>query len=442
MNWQGDSMNFFCDVLIVGTGVSGIYSALNLNRDLKIIIVSKSSLTETNTFLAQGGISTVVNVEDIPLFIEDTLKAGRYKNDYNAVKVLAEESMKDISRILEIGMPLDIVGDKGLSYTKEGAHSINRIVHAKDRTGRELAELLITEVKKRDNIDIHENSFLVDLLIENNSCCGGVFIKDNLQHSVYAKEVILATGGIGGIFKNSTNQRTITADGIAVALKNSIKLKNLEYVQFHPTAFYSEDNTQRRFLISESLRGEGAKLKNHKGESFIDELKPRDVVSKAISEEIQKSGVPYVYLDISFLPAEYIANRFPTIYDQCLKAGVDITKQPIPVSPAQHYSMGGIEVDLNSKTSLDNLYAVGEASCTGVHGANRLASNSLLEGLVFSRRAAEKINSEIQGITLKQPEVPVIDKSLEEIQKENMNILIAEFKRRLGPLNDELVDNR
>ncbi len=435
-------MDFYCDVLIVGTGVSGLYSAINLNSDLKVIIVSKASLTETNTYLAQGGISTVVNVEDIPLFIEDTLKAGRYKNDFNAVKVLAEESRKDINKIMELGMPLDIVHDKDLSYTKEGAHSINRIVHAKDRTGRELAEVLINEVKKRSNIEIHENSFLVDLLKENDHCCGGIFIKDNVQCNIYSKEVILATGGIGGLFKNSTNQRSITADGIAVALKNGIKLKNLEYVQFHPTAFYSEDKTQRRFLISESLRGEGAKLLNHNGERFTDELQPRDVVSKAISEEIQRTGIPYVYLDISFLPADYIINRFPTIYEQCLKAGVDITKESIPVSPAQHYSMGGIEVDLNSKTSMDNLYAVGEASCTGVHGANRLASNSLLEGLVFSRRAAEQINTEIKDVQPRHPAAALIDESQEELEKENLDVLIEEFKRRLGTLNDELVDNR
>lgn len=433
-------MNLNCDVLIVGTGVSGLYSALNLNSELDVIVVSKTSLTETNTFLAQGGISTVLNIDDIPLFIEDTMKAGKYKNDYEAVKVLAEESRYDIDHIMEFGMPLDIVNGKDLSYTKEGAHSVNRIVHAKDRTGRELAQLLITRVKERPNVTIIENAFLVDLLVENNSCNGGIFLNDDGQLNIFAKETILATGGIGGLFRNSTNQRTITADAIAIALKNGIKLKNLEYVQFHPTAFYSKDDKYIRFLISESLRGEGAKLLNSKGIRFTDELQPRDVVSAAINEEIRVSGIPYVFLDISFLSKDYIINRFPTVYEQCMKAGVDITKEPIPVSPAQHYSMGGIEVNLNSHTSMDNLYAVGEASCTGVHGANRLASNSLLEGLVFSRRAASEINSEVNAIKEPDQKAPIITSTKSEIENNNMKILLEEFKRRLGPLNVELVD--
>lgn len=440
MNWQGDIMNIFVDVLIVGTGVSGLYSALNLNSDLSIILVSKNSISETNTFLAQGGISTARNIRDIPLFVEDTLKAGQYLNDNAAVKVLAEESISNINQILELGMPLD-KEDTELSYTKEGAHSINRIVHAKDRTGKELAESLIKEVKKRSNISIYENSYLVDILKENNICCGGIIIKDNMQYNIYAKMVILATGGIGGLFKNSTNRLSITADGLAIALKNHIKLKNLEYIQFHPTAFYSKDTTKRRFLISESLRGEGGKLINCNGERFTDELMPRDIVTKAINDELKKTGTTHVYLDISFLPADYIVNRFPTIYNECIKAGIDITKSPIPVSPTQHYSMGGIQVDLYSKTNMENLYAVGEVSCTGVHGANRLASNSLLEGLVFSRRAAESINKVIYKISRRHPAFPQLDKSLTELQKENTDIILAEFKRRLVNLNDELVNN-
>ena len=440
MNWQGEDMDVSTDVLIVGTGVSGLYSALNLKSDLRIIIVSKNKITETNTFLAQGGISTARNIEDIPLFIEDTLKAGQYKNDNASVRVLAEESIADIKEILELGMPLD-KDNCELSYTKEGAHSINRIVHAKDRTGKELAETLIKEVKKRGNISIYENSDLVDILKEDNICCGGIIIKDNIQYNIYAKEVILATGGIGGLFKNSTNQRSITADGLAIALKNKIKLKNLEYIQFHPTAFYSENTTDRRFLISESLRGEGGKLINSKGKRFTNELMPRDVVTKAINDELRKSGEDHVYLDISFMPSEYIKNRFPTIYKECIINGVDITKQAIPVSPTQHYSMGGIQVDLNSKTSMENLYAVGEVSCTGVHGANRLASNSLLEGLVFSRRAAENINKVVYTTTLKHKYSPKLSKSLKELQKENSQLILAEFRRRLVNLNNELVNN-
>jgi L-aspartate oxidase len=250
--------------------------------------------------------------------------------------------------------------------------------------------------------------------------------------------MIMATGGIGGIFNNSTNQRHLTGDGIAIAVKNNIQLKDLNYIQFHPTALHDENSDNRRFLISEAVRGEGGKLYNSKGERFVDELLPRDVVSHAINEEILKSGVPYVNLDITFLDSEYIKKRFPNIYEECLHRGIDITKQPIPVSPAQHYFMGGIQTDFNSKTSMDNLYAVGEISCTGVHGANRLASNSLLEGLVFSHRAAEAINSTIMDIDYVEKQVSKLNSTAEELINNNKELAIEEFKRRSSDLNDEL----
>lgn len=427
------------DVLIIGTGVSGLYCALNLREDLKIMIISKTKLTDTNTYLAQGGISTARNKNDMNLFIEDTLKAGKYKNKLEAVNILVQESIENIKNAVNLGMELDKENDEIL-YTREGAHSINRIVHSKDKTGQVLADTLIKQVKKRNNIVLYENAYLADILKEKNKCCGGIIIKDENQIDIFSKVVVLATGGIGGIFKNSTNRRQLTADGIAIALRNNIVLKNMNYIQFHPTALYIKKDNCKRFLISEAVRGEGGKLTNINGNRFINELLPRDIVAKAINEEIAISGVPYVNLDITFMKKDYIMNRFPTIYSECLKNNIDIAKEFIPVSPAQHYFMGGIDVDLNSQSSMENLFAVGEVSCTGVHGANRLASNSLLEGLVFSKRAANCINKNINNIRIDtcMPKYYIDD--VEKIKTENKRIVIKRFKMEDESLNDELFD--
>lgn len=433
-------MDIYFDVLIVGSGVSGLYCALNLSPNLNILVVSKSKLDETNTSLAQGGISTARNTEDFPLFLQDTLKAGKYENDRESVKILVRESIENIQNILNLGVNLDR-SENGLFYTREGAHSKNRIVHYKDKTGKAVEDSLLSNIKKRNNIVTLEDACLTDLIKSGNTCTGAVVFKENEQINIHSKVVVLATGGIGGLFHNSTNRRFLVGDGISIALKNNVNVENLHYIQFHPTALYDEDFKSRRFLISESVRGEGGKLLNSKGQRFVDELLPRDVVSKAIFKEIQESGVPYVNLDISFLDKNYIINRFPTIYNECLKKGIDITHDPIPVSPAQHYLMGGIKVDYNSKTSMNNLYAVGESSCTGVHGANRLASNSLLEGLVFSRRAANSINKQIRHAGLINVQVPRVSLSPEALMKENKNIIINELKRRSRELNDELFDN-
>lgn len=434
-------MNVYTDVLIVGTGVSGLFSALNLNNDLNVTIITKTKLKESNTYLAQGGISTARNASDIPLFVEDTLKAGKFKNDINAVKVLATESMDIIQRIIKLGVKLDRNNEE-LAYTREAAHSINRIVHAKDETGKAVIDALADDVLKRKNITVYENTYMVDLICENNTCFGAVTLKDNKQLNIHSKVVILATGGIGGIFKNSTNQRHLTGDGIYVAIKNNIELKNLEFIQFHPTAFYNGKEDQKRFLISESVRGEGAKLVNCNGERFVDELLPRDVVSKAIKDEMEKTGSSHVYLDVTSLPSDYVKERFPKIYSSCLEAGYDITKDLIPVSPAQHYFMGGIAVDLNAKTSMNNLYAVGEVTCTGVHGANRLASNSLMEGLVFSKRAAEDISAKIQSIAIKDITPEAMTDSLQTIEARHLNTVLDMFKGKVGNFANELVDNR
>lgn len=431
-------MDIFTDVLIVGTGVAGLYSALNLKNDLKITMISKGKLDECNTNLAQGGISVARGSTDIDSFIEDTLKAGQYKNDINAVRILAEESIENINNLTSIGVDFD--KDKGgLCYTREAAHSINRIVHYKDITGKRLEEVLLNRAKSKDNIIIYENCHLIDLLKKYNTCAGGICIYNNKQINIHAKVTILATGGIGGIFKNSTNQRIITGDGVAIALQNAIKVKNLNYIQFHPTAFFTEKLSERKFLISESVRGEGGKLINAKGASFVNELLPRDVVTKHIYEEERKTSSKNVYLDISFMPEDFIIKRFPTIYEKCLENGVDITKEAIPVSPAQHYFMGGIDVDSHGKTSMKNLYAFGEVSCTGIHGANRLASNSLLEGLVFSKRGALDINNRINNFSLITVNVPELKYNLEYYENNNKKVLIDNIMKFRGDLKDELV---
>ncbi len=435
-------MNKFVDVLIIGSGVSGLYCALNLKEDLNILLVCKDNMSCSNTYLAQGGISVARGEEDIPLYIEDTLKAGKYKNDLKAVNVLTSESMGNIKSLIEMGLKFDRNQDNSLNLTKEGAHSINRIVHTKDNTGESTAKILIEKVKQKDNINVYEDTYFVDIIERQRECIGATLVKEDEQINVYAKVVVLATGGIGGLFNNSTNQRILTGDGIAVAVKHNIKLKDMNYIQIHPTAFYEEENNQRRFLISESLRGEGGILTNANGERFINELLPRDVVSEAVYKQIKETETPYVNLDVRFLGQAYIINRFSTIYKECLKRGTDITKEYIKVSPAQHFFMGGIKVDLNSKTSMGNLYAVGETSCTGTHGANRLASNSLLEGLVFSRRAAILINNTVDDLEIKVSAVDKLNKSIEELSNENKELARRVIKEKGGKLDDELLSRR
>jgi len=435
-------MNKFVDVLIIGSGVSGLYLALNLRKDLNILVTCKDNMNCSNTYLAQGGISVARGKDDIPLYIEDTLKAGKYKNDLEAVKVLTTESVDNIKSLIEMGLKVDRNEDGSLNFTKEGAHSINRIVHTKDNTGESTANILIDKVKQRDNIKVYEDTYFVDIIEKQKQCIGAILVKENEQINVYAKVVVLATGGIGGLFNNSTNQRILTGDGIAVAVKHNIKLRDMNYIQIHPTAFYEEENNQRRFLISESLRGEGGILTNVNGERFINELLPRDVVSESVYKQIRETETPYVNLDVRFLGQAYIINRFSTIYKECLKRGTDITKEYIKVSPAQHFFMGGIKVDLNSKTSMENLYAVGETSCTGIHGANRLASNSLLEGLVFSRRAAILINNTVDDLEIKVSAVDKLNKSIEELSNENKELAMRVIKEKGGKLDDELLSRR
>ena len=426
----------YIDVLVVGSGVAGLYCALNLRKDLDVMVVSKDKLDCTNTYLAQGGISVARDMEDVPLFIEDTLRAGQYKNDLQAVKVLTRESIENVDSLVALGLDVDKDEDGNWDYTKEGAHCVNRIIHTQDNTGENVAKTLIKNTLSRSNIRVYEDTFLADIIVKNNKCIGAILLKNGKQINVFAKNVVLACGGIGGLYKNSTSQRILRGDGLAIALRHDIELKDINYIQIHPTAFYDGSTDERRFLIYESVRGEGGKLYNIHGERFVDELQPRDVVSQAIFKEMKKTNSPYVLLDISFLDEDYLKSRFSTIYNKCLEKGTDITKEPIKVSPAQHYFMGGIKVGLNGETSMDNLYAVGETACTGIHGANRLASNSLLEGLVFSKRAADVINSTIDDLNLNKIDVDRIFASQEEIERDNSKLVIKAIRDKGGVIDD------
>lgn len=428
--------NKYVDVLIVGSGVAGLYCALNLRQDLDVMVVSKDKIDCTNTSLAQGGISVARDFEDVPFFAEDTLKAGRYKNDVQAVEVLTKESIENVDYLVSLGLDVDKDEEGNWDYTKEGAHCVNRIIHTQDNTGENVEKTLVKNACERKNLRISEDTFLVDIIERNGKCIGAILLKDKEQINVFAKFVVLACGGIGGLYKNSTSQRILRGDGLAVALRHDIELKDINYIQIHPTAFYDESDDERRFLISESVRGEGGKLYNINGERFIDELQPRDVVSEAIFKEMKKTNTPYVYLNISFLNSEYLKKRFSTIYNKCLEKGTDITKEPIKVSPAQHYFMGGIKVDLNSKTSMENLYAVGETACTGIHGANRLASNSLLEGLVFSKRAAQEINACVDSFNLSKVDIDEIYTSRDEVEEENRLLVVKAIREKGGVIDD------
>ncbi|XZH20321.1 L-aspartate oxidase [Clostridium perfringens] len=429
-------MKRVADVLIVGSGVAGLYASLNLRDDLEIIMVSKKSVNLCNSSLAQGGIAVARGKEDFQSFIEDTLKAGKYENNIDSVRVLVEESMDNINKLMDLGADFE-KDENGVLFTKEGAHEINRIVYHKDITGKHVEDILLENVKRRKNIKIIEECEMVDIYHRDNRCIGALFNKEGENLSIYAKVVILATGGIGGLFKKSTNERIITGDSIGIAIRNNIEIKDLSYIQIHPTTFFSKKSEEKRFLISESVRGEGGKLLNCNGERFVDELLPRDIVSKKIYEEMKKTNSNNVFLDVSFMEKSFLQKRFPNIYNKCLEEGIDISKEPIPVAPAQHYFMGGIKVDLNGKTSMENLYAFGETSCTGVHGANRLASNSLLEALVFSRRGALEINSYIDDL-----ELIIEERECEDLDKYrllNRKILIDEICRLRGDIKDELV---
>ena len=387
--------NLQADVVIVGTGVGGCFSALNLSEDLSIIMITKSDLESSDSFLAQGGICVLHDDDDYDSYFEDTMRAGHYENRKESVDIMIRGSQDVIHDL--IGYGVDFAKEDGkLLYTREGAHSRPRILFHEDITGKEITSKLLAQIKTRKNIQIMEYTTMTDILISQGACAGiEAETSDHKKIYIHADQTIFASGGIGGRYKHSTNFPHLTGDAIDIAKKHGIRLEHLDYVQIHPTTLYSK-KPGRRFLISESVRGEGALLYDKNGNRFVDELLPRDVVTKAIQEQMKKDGTDHVWLSLEKIPKEIILSHFPNIYQHCLEEGYDATKEWIPVVPAQHYVMGGIWVDSDSHTSMPNLYAVGETSCNGVHGKNRLASNSLLESLVFAKRAARKIMSEKQ----------------------------------------------
>ena len=399
------------DVLIIGSGVGGLYCALNLPGYKNILIITKDICENSDSFLAQGGICVLKDDSDYDSYFEDTLKAGHYENRRESVDIMIRSSPDIIGDLESYGVEFEKNGS-GFVYTREGAHSTPRILFHKDITGKEITSKLLAAARERENITILEHNAMVDLIVENNNCLGVVAKDENGElYNIFAPETVIATGGVGGLYVHSTNYRHLTGDALGVCMEHNIRLEHIDYVQIHPTTLYASTRG-RRFLISESVRGEGAVLLNKDGERFTDELQPRDVVTAAIREQMQKDGTAHVWLSLKNIDEEEIKKHFPNIYKHCLEQGYDVTKDSIPVVPAQHYFMGGVWVDSDSKTSCDNLYAVGEASCNGVHGKNRLASNSLLESLVFAKRAAKHISENTSDNTADSEIVEKYEKRL------------------------------
>ena len=379
------------DVIIVGTGAAGLYCALNLPERTNILMITKQEADQSDSFLAQGGICMLRGEDDYEDYFEDTMRAGHYENNKRAVNLMIRSSNDIIRDLLWRNVDFVRAEDGELAFTREGAHSRPRILFHEDITGKEITQTLLDQVKTKENIEICEYMTMVDIISKDN-ICGGVIAMDakNNVYPIRSQFVVLACGGIGGLFQNSTNYPHIAGDGLGIAMKHQVKLEHLDYIQIHPTTLFSH-KPGRRFLISESVRGEGALLYDKNGQRFTNELQPRDLLSQAIFEQMEKDGTDFVWEDMRPLGEKTIMQHFPNIYQHCIEEGFDPRKEPIPVVPAQHYFMGGIQADLSSRTSMRGLYACGETSCNGVHGKNRLASNSLLESLVFARRAADDI---------------------------------------------------
>lgn len=417
-------MNEYYDAIIVGTGAAGLYCALNLPKRKKILMLTKQGADLSDSFLAQGGICMLRGEDDYKDYFEDTMRAGHYENNKRAVNLMIRSSNDIIRDLLWRNVDFVRAEDGELAFTREGAHSRPRILFHEDITGKEITQTLLDQVKTKENIEICEYMTMVDIISKDN-ICGGVIAMDakNNVYPIRSQFVVLACGGIGGLFQNSTNYPHIAGDGLGIAMKHQVKLEHLDYIQIHPTTLFSH-KPGRRFLISESVRGEGALLYDKNGQRFTNELQPRDLLSQAIFKQMEKDGTDFVWEDMRPLGEKTIMQHFPNIYQHCIEEGFDPRKEPIPVVPAQHYFMGGIQADLSSRTSMRGLYACGETSCNGVHGKNRLASNSLLESLVFARRAADDM---IFGET---PEMCRPDR-LDLNQYEDQNVILEGYHKQV-----------
>ncbi len=422
------------DVLIVGAGCAGLYCALHLPQDRQIWILTKDKISHSDSFLAQGGICVLKNESDYDSYYEDTMRAGHYENNPESVEIMIRSSWDTIEDLIGYGVNFQREEDGSLSYTKEGGHSAKRILFHADITGKEITTKLLERVKERPNIKIMEYYTMVDLICRNNCCYGAVVQnpKGELKQ-IDAETTVLACGGIGGLYRHTTNYRHLTGDGIAVALKHHIEVEHINYVQIHPTTLYTDQAEKRSFLISESVRGEGAVLYNAKKERFVNELLPRDVLTEKIYAQMEKDKMPYVWLSMENIPKEELQNHFPNIVKHCREQGYDVFREYIPVVPAQHYFMGGIRINMCGQTSMEQLYAAGETACNGVHGRNRLASNSLLESLVFAKRAAKEIGKAKREPKEERVSTESVDmlpyQNKEELEKSYNQMILNEIER-------------
>lgn len=420
-----------CDVVIVGCGVAGLYAALNLPATSRVVMLSKGELDECDSMLAQGGICVLPEGDDYDSFFEDTMRAGHFENRRESVDIMIRSSRSVINDLVALGVEFNREADGSLAFTREGAHARPRIAFYRDVTGKAITSKLLERVQQLPNVEILDHTAMIDLLVEEGECRGVVACPVTEEQSVrtidelmpedaaapaagnpaagepaagapaagarpapafeiHAGATLLATGGIGGVYQHSTNFPQLTGDAVYLATKYGLETEHLDYVQIHPTGLYSQ-RPGRTFLISESCRGEGAVLLNQAGERFVDELQPRDVVAAAIREQMRADGSEHEWLSFAPVDPAVVREHFVNIRQRCLEEGRDILDESIPVVPTQHYFMGGVRVDRDSATAMPHLYAAGETSCNGVHGRNRLASNSLLEALVFARRAAYNI---------------------------------------------------
>ena len=405
------------DFIVVGAGIAGLRASVELAAAGRVLCLAKREVTESNTQYAQGGIAAALSDDDeVSLHLDDTLKAGDGLCNEEAARVLVEEGPARIEELIEWGTQFDRAGTK-IAFTREGAHSRSRVLHAHgDSTGREIGRSLYLKARAMKHIVFHEFEFTTDLVVRDGRVCGvNVLDNEGRLHQVHASSVLLATGGLGQVYSDTTNPAVATGDGVAMAFRAGAEISDMEFVQFHPTALYLKGAP--RFLLSEALRGEGAYLRNLELQRFMHkyhemgELAPRDIVARAIVHELEVTKRPdaAVYLDLTHLNAERVRKRFPTIYATCMQHNVDIAEELVPIRPAAHYAMGGVRTDLHGRASIQGLYAAGEVACTGVHGANRLASNSLLEGLVYGARAARTMRHETrshQSATAKVQKLP------------------------------------
>ncbi|MDE5721909.1 MAG: L-aspartate oxidase [Clostridia bacterium] len=380
------------DVIIAGAGVAGLNCALHVPVDKSVLIICKGTPDKSDSYLAQGGICRLKDENDFESYYADTMRAGHGENNPAAVECMIRNSPAVIDGLIELGVDFARDKDGSLAYTREGGHSENRICYHEDCTGKEITAKLMQKVSALKNVEIAPETVMLDIICADNECFGIVALQKSTGgvKKIFSDYTVLATGGIGGVFEKSTNFRILTGDGVAICLKHGVAVDHVNYVQIHPTTLYSEKDG-RSFLISESVRGEGALLLDKDFNRFTDELQPRDVVTAEILKQMKKDGTAYVWLDMRPVPEEELKTHFPAIVARCAEEGYDVFRECVPVVPAQHYFMGGIRSDLQGRTTMPRLYAVGETCCNGVHGANRLASNSLLESLLFAKRAAEDI---------------------------------------------------